>query len=129
MIATTNATPVPGPSLDNLAAAASAITTAAPKKTRSSQLRPIPNPAPTKRISTVPMRINEKITGRNMCAVEWKKQFPNGTTKEFGAYWKALPHEQRKPFDKLASDAKRSKGSTANAANADGGDDHDDSEG
>ncbi|KAH7904378.1 hypothetical protein BJ138DRAFT_1130975 [Hygrophoropsis aurantiaca] len=96
------------------------VATAAPIATpQEEKAKPIPasTSAPIKRVpSAAPMRVRKTINGRNLCAQQWKEKFPKGTATEFGAYWKALPLEERKTFDKIAADL-RSGNATASTSN------------
>ncbi|KIY44270.1 p450-domain-containing protein [Fistulina hepatica ATCC 64428] len=44
----------------------------------------------TKLKSSNRMKPLKSKTARNLCAIDWCKQFPHGTTEEFKAYWDAL---------------------------------------
>ncbi|KJA12933.1 hypothetical protein HYPSUDRAFT_209978 [Hypholoma sublateritium FD-334 SS-4] len=48
-----------------------------------------------KRSKAARMRPTKTTTARNLCAVEWVKVNPQGTTDEFKAYFNSLSGEQR----------------------------------
>ncbi|KAG6805888.1 hypothetical protein H0H92_013610, partial [Tricholoma furcatifolium] len=70
------------------------LPTAAPAQ--EAALLPLPPLHPPAKLGSSVLRPNPKsTTPRNLCAFEWKKTNPKGTTAEYSAYWDNLPDVEK----------------------------------